>query len=271
MNPEQLFLTNTRLIELIKPEMVIFDLKNKDKESVLKEMVAHVREFYQIEGKEDILGRVLNRENISSTGVGNGFAFPHARIKIEKGPIMCLGMAKEGIDFESIDGKPVHVILLIIWKPQVPGLFNHLFGGVAKYLLDNPQVKEFLLAVNTYDQIAQILFPIRLEISSESGHIQGAKLLLKLQTLLDDKKKDPGKRKLAKIEKEMKFIREELDPSILARFDRLYEKFGAGVFKIENGVCQGCMIKLSTSLASIIQKNNNDIFVCQKCGRYIVT
>ena len=270
MNSEQLFFNRTSLSDLIKPEMVIFNLQNKDKESVLREMVAHVHKSYQIEGDESIIERVLNRETISSTGVGNGYAFPHARIKFQNGPIICLGMAEGGIDFDAIDGKPVYIILLIIWKPQVPGLFNHLFGGVAKFLLDNPRVKEDLLTAKAYDQIVQILSPVKLDISSEYGHIQGAKLLLKLQRLLDEEKSKPGKAKLAKIKNEIKFIREELDPSILARFDRLYEKFGIGVFRIKDGVCQGCMIKLSTSLAAIILTNNNDIFVCQKCGRYVV-
>jgi len=249
--------------------MVIYDFQSRDKESVLKEMVTHILKFHRFEEDEDVLGMVLNRESLSSTGVGCGFAFPHARIKTQNGPIMCLGMSKEGIDFDSIDGKQVHIILMIIWKPEVPGLFNHLFGGIAKFLLENPKVKNDLLMAADYDRIARILSQFELQISSDHGQIQGAKLLLRLQTLLDEKRQNPAPEVLTEIEKEMAFIREELDPSILSRFDRLNERYGAGVFRIKDGVCQGCMIKLSTSLAATIQ-NSNDIFVCQKCGRYIV-
>ena len=268
MNSGQLFLNRTRLSELILPDMVLFNLQGKDKKSILKEMVTHVQKYFNIEKTKDILGRVLNREALSSTGVGNGFAFPHARLKTQNGPIMCLGLSREGIDFEAIDGKPVFIVLLIIWKPEVPGLFNHLFGGIAKFLLNNPQTLHTLLDAETCEQIVQIFSCVELQISPEHGQIQGAKLLLKLQALMDEVKKRPKKSKGKG--KEVSFLREEIDPSILARFDRLYEKYGAGVFKIEDGVCQGCMIKLSTSLAVHIQKNSNDIFVCQKCGRYIV-
>ena len=270
MNSGQLFVNRTKLSELITPNMVIYNLQDKDKKSVLKEMAAHILKFHRFEEDEDVLGMVLNRESLSSTGVGCGFAFPHARIKTQNGPIMCLGMSKEGIDFDSIDGKHVHIILMIIWKPEVPGLFNHLFGGIAKFLLENPKVKSDLLTAAGYDHIAQILSQIKLQISSDHGQIQGAKLLLRLQTLLDEKRQNLSQEALAEIEKETAFIREELDPSILSRFDRLNERYGAGVFRIKDGVCQGCMIKLSTSLAATIQ-NSNDIFVCQKCGRYIVS
>lgn len=270
MNAGQLFLNHTKICELIDPNMVIFNLQGNDKVSVLKEMVDRVCEFHHLEGDENVLERILDRESLSSTGVGNGFAFPHARIKTQNGPIICLGITKNGIDFDSIDSKPVHVILLIIWKPQVPGLFNHLFGGLARFLLSYPGVKEHLLEVQTYEQVTQIFSQVEMQISPDHANIQGANLLWKLQTLVDQtKEKNISGEERDQIEKEIKLIREELDQSLVARFDRLTEKFGAGVFKIKDGVCQGCMIKLSTSLAATVH-NSNDIFVCPKCGRYIV-
>ncbi|MEW5804147.1 MAG: PTS sugar transporter subunit IIA [bacterium] len=269
MNAGQLFLNHTKLSELIDPNMVIFNLQGKDKVSILKEMVDRVSEFQYFEENENVLERILDRESLSSTGVGSGFAFPHARIKTQDGPIICLGMTKEGIDFDAIDDKPVHVILLIIWKPQVPGLFNHLFGGLARFLLSNPGVKESLLETQTFEQVAQIFSQIELQISPDHANIQGANLLWKLQELVNQTKDKINPQEKAQIEKEIKFIREELDQALVARFDRLIEKFGAGVFKIKDGVCQGCMIKLSTSLAATVH-NSNDIFVCPKCGRYIV-
>lgn len=269
MNAGQLFLNHTKLSDLIDPNMVIFNLQGNDKVSVLKEMVDRVNEFHHLEGDENVLERILDRESLSSTGVGNGFAFPHARIKTHNGPLICLGMTKDGIDFDAIDSKPVHVILLIIWKPQVPGLFNHLFGGLARFLLSYPGVKESLLETQTYEQVAQIFSQVELQISPDHANIQGANLLWKLQTLVNLTKGDINEEERAQIEKEIKLIREELDQSLVARFDRLTEKFGAGVFKIKDGVCQGCMIKLSTSLAATVH-NSNDIFVCPKCGRYIV-
>jgi len=269
LNAGQLFLNNTKLSELIDPKMVIFNLQGEDKISVLREMVDRVCQFHKFEGNEDVLERILDRESLSSTGVGNGFAFPHARIKTQDGPIICVGITRNGIDFNSIDGKPVYVILLIIWKPNVPGLFNHLFGGLARFLLSNPGMKEKFLEIQSYEQIAQIFSQVELQISPDHANVQGAKLLWKLQTLTNMIKENGNGEERARIEKEIKLIREELDQSIVARFDRLTEKFGAGVFKIKDGVCQGCMIKLSTSLAATIH-NSNDIFVCPKCGRYIV-
>jgi len=269
LNAGQLFLNHTKLSELIDPNMIIFDLQGNDKVSVLKEMVDRVYEYHQFEGDENVLERILDRESLSSTGLGNGFAFPHARIRTQGGPIICLGMSKNGIDFDAIDSKPVHIILLIIWKPQVPGLFNHLFGGLARFLLSYPGVKESLLEIQTYEQVTHIFSQVELQISPDHANIQGANLLWKLQTLVNRTKENISAEEKAQIEKEIKFIREELDQSLVSRFDRLTEKFGAGVFKIKDGVCQGCMIKLSTSLAATVH-NSNDIFVCPKCGRYIV-
>lgn len=269
MNSGQLFLNRTKLSELINPNMVIFNLQGSDKVSIFKEMADLVCEYYNFKEDENVLERILDREALSSTGVGSGFAFPHARIKTQNGPILCLGISKDGVDFDAVDGKPVYVVLLIIWKPDVPGLFNHLFGGLARFLLDNPDVKKNLLEAQTYEQIAQIFSQVELQISPDHANIQGANLLWKLQTLVDQVKTNLSEEEKTQIEKEIALIREDLDRSIVARFDRLNERYGAGVFKIKDGVCQGCMIKLSTSLASTIQ-SSNDIFVCPKCGRYVV-
>jgi predicted nucleic acid-binding Zn-ribbon protein len=64
-------------------------------------------------------------------------------------------------------------------------------------------------------------------------------------------------------------IREELDQSLLGRFDRLMERYGFAVAEVEGGVCQGCNINVSTGMRASIE-GSNDIFICENCGKFLV-
>jgi predicted nucleic acid-binding Zn-ribbon protein len=65
-------------------------------------------------------------------------------------------------------------------------------------------------------------------------------------------------------------IREELDRDLVSRFDRLMERYGFAVADAIDGVCQGCNINISTQMYSAME-GSNDIYVCENCGKYLVS
>lgn len=95
---------------LIKLSNINTDLKADTKYDVLKEIVNKLSS----KNHEAILQKIVERENQSSTGVGNGCAIPHARLENIHEVILFVGVSKKGINFNSIDGKPVHVIFLFL-------------------------------------------------------------------------------------------------------------------------------------------------------------
>src|SRR4051794_1528530 len=107
----------THLEVHLRPTLFISELKSKKKSSVLEEMVAHLAE-QQIARQADALLEVLRqREALGSTGVGKGIAIPHARSTMVAERAVLLARSTRGIDFEAVDGNPVHLFFLIVAPP----------------------------------------------------------------------------------------------------------------------------------------------------------
>ncbi|MCP4376863.1 MAG: PTS sugar transporter subunit IIA [bacterium] len=77
---------------------------------------------------------IIARETQASTGIGNGVAFPHARVKGVKNPIVAIGCSHEGIEFNSIDAKPVDLIVLLLSNPDEPGEHLEAMEAVFKHV-----------------------------------------------------------------------------------------------------------------------------------------
>jgi potassium/sodium efflux P-type ATPase len=103
-----------RISDLIDKNLVGSRLKSRTKEAVISEIVEHLYKHKKIKERKEILQALIEREKKGSTGIGNALAIPHARIEGLKEVIMFVGVSKRGIDFASVDGRPVCVIVLFL-------------------------------------------------------------------------------------------------------------------------------------------------------------
>ena len=106
-----------RLADHLAPARVI-DLKSRSKDAALMELVQTLATAHEVKDAERLLAAVLDRERIVSTGIGLGVAVPHAKIPEVSEFLIAYGRSKEGIDFGSIDDRPVHHIVLIVGPPD---------------------------------------------------------------------------------------------------------------------------------------------------------
>jgi predicted nucleic acid-binding Zn-ribbon protein len=172
-----------------------------------------------------------------------------------------------GIDFGATDKKKVRLIILIVWNPSLPGLFNHLFAGLANSLR-HAEYRERIFSSKDKTDLYGILSEIQLKLSQEDKIVSRGVLLKKLQEIEMKKKKAP-KAQLKTLTAQAALIREELDQALLVRFDKFMERYGFAVSEVDEGVCQGCYISVSTEMSSAIE-GSNDIYVCENCGKYLV-
>ena len=257
----------TYLSDYLKPAQVIHDLKAKDKVHAIEELLDVLAKEKRITNKKVILTRLIDRENLLSTALGEGVAVPHARADTGGEMVIAVGRSEKGIDFDAPDKKKVQLIILVVWNPSLPGLFNHLFAGLAHFLRREDFRKR---AFESRDkaELLEILSEIELRLPHEDKIVSRAGLLKKLQEIELKKQKAP-KAQIKTLRAQAGIIREELDQALLTRFDRLMERYGFAVADVEEGVCQGCNINLSTQMSSAIE-GSNDIYVCENCGKYIV-
>jgi mannitol/fructose-specific phosphotransferase system IIA component (Ntr-type) len=254
--------------EYLRLDQVIFNLKATDKIQALEELLDVLVKLNYIKNKKPVLTRIIDRERLVTTAIGHGIALPHARLDTGGDIAVVVGRSVAGLDFEAVDDKKVHVIILIVWNPSIPGLFNHLFAGLAQFLI-KPGFRDRIFNARSKKELHKILCEIELTLlSSEDKIISRAGLLWKLQKIEMQKKK-AAKAKKKELQKQANLIRDELDDALLERFDKLMERYGFAVAELEDGACQGCFINVATGMSSAIE-GSDDIYVCENCGKYLV-
>ena len=253
--------------DFLKPAQVIYELQAKEKVRAIEELLNVLYKQKLIKNKKLILTRLIDREQLDTTAIGESIALPHARVDTGGEMAVAVGKSSRGIEFDSIDKKKVHLVILVVWNPTLPGLFNHLFAGLARFLR-KPEFRHRIFEAKDKAELYQILSEIEITIPQEDRTLSRASLLAKLQELEIRMRRLP-KEQRKDLQKQASLIREELDHALLTRFDRLMERYGFAVAEVEGGVCQGCNINVATGMSSAIE-GSNDIFICENCGKFLI-
>jgi mannitol/fructose-specific phosphotransferase system IIA component (Ntr-type) len=254
--------------DFLKPSQIVFELQAKEKVQAIEELLDVLAKEKLIKNKKLILTRVIDRERLESTAIGDHVALPHARVDTGGDIAVAVGRSEKGIDFDAIDKKKVHLVILVVWNPSLPGLFNHLFAGLARFLR-RLEFRERIFKTKNKAQLYEVLSEIHLRLPQEERIISRASLLSKLQEI-EIRKKKAGKKQLKELRKQADLIREELDEALLTRFDKLMQRYGFAVAEVEGGVCQSCNINVATQTSSAIE-GSNDIYICENCGKFLVS
>ena len=115
-----------RLVDFVVKDSLVPDLRAETKEQAVRILVNSLVDSGRVQAPEfeNIVRAILKRETLGTTGIGGGVAIPHARHTSVERRIGTIGIVPEGLGFDSKDGKPVHVIVLIISPHDRPG--DHL-------------------------------------------------------------------------------------------------------------------------------------------------
>src|SRR3989338_7125436 len=91
-----------KILDILKPECILLDLKNASKKEVIGEIANHMLGREKAEVREEVIRSLLDREKLGSTGIGSGVAVPHAKSS-QVAQIACaFGISKKGIEFEAL-------------------------------------------------------------------------------------------------------------------------------------------------------------------------
>jgi len=107
--------------------------------------------------REELSRAVMRRESLMSTGIGQGLAVPHVRMAGFREVAMAIGVSRKGIeDYESLDGRPVHIVLLIGAPAGQHEAYIRLLAVVTETLKDE-KLRETILAAETPEEIYSLL------------------------------------------------------------------------------------------------------------------
>ncbi len=132
-----------RMTDFVVREAIVPELTATTKEGVIREMVGSLGSagFLKAGEIEDIVRAVLKRELLGSTGIGRGVAIPHTKHSSVERLIGTVALSRPGVSFESLDGEPVHVFVLLISPQDRPGDHLRALENVSRSLRDDGFVR----------------------------------------------------------------------------------------------------------------------------------
>jgi PTS system nitrogen regulatory IIA component len=144
-----------KLSDIIVTDAIIPDLKATTRDEAIDELVAALGEAGAIaKGKINaVIEAIKAREAQATTGIGKGVSLPHAKLQGIKKPIATIGRSSSGIDFASLDSRPVYTVILLLSSPDDPdehlqameAIFKHVQRDIFRKFLRQSETQEAII------------------------------------------------------------------------------------------------------------------------------
>ena len=145
-----------KIDEILKKESVIADLAGKNKLEVIKEMTACLKQNNTIKDDQALFATLMEREKLGSTGIGENVAIPHGKSDELTQIITVFARSLGGVDFESLDQKPVHFVCMVIAPAHSTGQHLKALARISR-LFKNQALREGILKAEDSNAIYSIL------------------------------------------------------------------------------------------------------------------
>jgi PTS system nitrogen regulatory IIA component len=142
---------------LLTEDMIIPDLQAQERETVLEEMVRFLKDKNRIEKDKEFYERLMQREKLGSTAIGDGIAIPHCKLKEVETPIVALAVSRKGANFEAIDGKLTHIFFLVVSSPDNPGISLQILAAMAHLVRKSGGLQKKIMGAKNAGRILEII------------------------------------------------------------------------------------------------------------------
>lgn len=145
-----------KISDLLNPAAIVPDLKASNKNGALTQLTDALKEVESGIDRDEVISVLLERERLGSTGIGEGVAIPHGKLKTIDQLLLSFGRSREGVDFDSMDGKPAHLFFLLVAPEDSVGIHLKTLARISK-LLKNAEVRNKLLEAEDRDALYRII------------------------------------------------------------------------------------------------------------------
>ena len=126
-----------KITDILDEASVIQDLSSSSKKGILEELSNVLVERGKLPDRDKVVEVLLEREKLGSTGIGDGIAIPHGKMKGIKGLVTSFGRSIKGVNFESIDNKPTHLFFLLVAPENSAGVHLKALARISRLLKDS--------------------------------------------------------------------------------------------------------------------------------------
>jgi len=145
-----------KVLDFLDKNAVKASIKSIKKEDVIKELVGLLASAHPIKDKASLVETLMNRESLGSTGIGQGIGIPHAKSNCVKELIAALGVSKNGVDFDSLDGELTYIFMLLVAPEDAAGPHLKALAKISRMLKDK-FVRDSLIAAKDEKAILNII------------------------------------------------------------------------------------------------------------------
>lgn len=145
-----------RIEEILQSSRILMDLSGASKSEVLRAMTDRLAEQGFVQDSAQIHRLLMERETLMTTGVKQGFAFPHAFSTQFDKSFLTLGVVQGGVDYESLDNKPVEYIFLLLGPPNHQTVHLRILARVSR-LMGQSDMLELLREARTVEEVMDVL------------------------------------------------------------------------------------------------------------------
>lgn len=135
-----------KLGDYLEKDLILSDMASADKAGALGELVVPLQERFPDMDADNVLRVLKEREELGTTGIGDGVAIPHGKLDSLEQIAVVAGRSREGLDFESLDFKPCHIFFLVLAPEQVAGMHLRILAHISRLLKDDSFRKAFMEA-----------------------------------------------------------------------------------------------------------------------------
>lgn len=145
-----------KIADMLDPRAVVAGLRATSKREVIDELADAVTAAHPALAKSKVLTTLLDREKLGSTGVGEGIAIPHGKLPGLPGILLAFGRSTKGVHFDAIDGRPVHLLFVLLAPEENPGTHLKALARISR-LLKDPPFRQRLLAAGSAEELLTLI------------------------------------------------------------------------------------------------------------------
>lgn len=145
-----------KITDILPKDAIIEDLKAGSKQGVIEEMSELMARCAGVSTKDELARVLLEREALGSTGIGLNIAIPHAKVQELNGIVAAFGRSKQGVDFDSVDGKPVNLFFVLISGLNSAGTHLKALARISR-LLKSEVTRDALIGCESSTELYEII------------------------------------------------------------------------------------------------------------------
>jgi PTS system nitrogen regulatory IIA component len=143
--------------DLLQDDLIIEEIEAIEKQGVLREFARLLKSRNRVDSEEELLRALLERESLGSTGIGDGVAIPHGKLSMGSEMIVAFGRSSKGVDFQSLDAKPVYLFFLLVTPEDRPGDHLKALARISR-ILKNPVLRESLKTAPHKQELQRLIY-----------------------------------------------------------------------------------------------------------------